>query len=59
MHHCQRMVEHLMSIGIKLVLVKGVYLPYPEVAHNPPLHIIDDAIGYIVMWPWNQSSAYM
>jgi hypothetical protein len=48
-----------MSIGIKSILVKGVYLPYLEVAHNPPLHAVDDVIGYIVMWPWNQFSSYM
>jgi hypothetical protein len=48
-----------MSIGIKSILVKGAYLPYLEVAHNLPLHIVDEAIGYIVMWPLNQSNAYM
>jgi hypothetical protein len=48
-----------MFVGIKSILVKGAYLPYPEVTHDPPLHNVDDVIGYIVLWPWNQTNAYM
>jgi len=35
-------------------LVKGVHLPYPKVAHGPPLHISEDEIGYIMLRPWKQ-----
>jgi hypothetical protein len=48
-----------MFVGIKSILIKGVYLPYREVTHGLPLHNVDDVIRCIVFWPWNQSNAYM
>jgi hypothetical protein len=38
--------------------LKGVHLPVLELDNDLPFYKVDDAIGYIVQWPWKETIAY-
>jgi hypothetical protein len=52
------MIDKYLSIGITQVILKGVHLLVLELDNHLPLYRVDDAIGYIVQWPWKKTTAY-
>ncbi len=50
-HHCD-MPNNYLLVGITILMFKGVHLPCPESQHDPPLHVVADVVGYMVLWPW-------
>jgi hypothetical protein len=54
-HHGCLVLEIFLFVVITNNLLKGVHLPCPDSSHNPPLHIIQDVIRYVVMWPWKHN----
>jgi hypothetical protein len=48
-HHS--LPKDCLLVGITSSLVKGAHLPCLVLDHDPTLYIVDNAIGYIVMWP--------
>jgi hypothetical protein len=50
-HHCD-MPNNYLLVGITILMFKGVHLPCPKSQHDPPLHVVDDAVGYMVLGPW-------
>ncbi len=57
-HHNLSMLERCLSIGITSCLIRGAHLPIPNLEHDPPLHIVVDAIDYFVFWPWKQTTSF-
>jgi hypothetical protein len=57
-HHGNSMIDEYISIGITQVTLKGTHLPIHELDSDPPLYRVDDAISYIVQWPWKETIAY-
>jgi len=51
-HHGCSLSKNFLFVAIMNNLLKGVHLPCPNSSHDPPLCTIQDAIRYIVMWPW-------
>jgi hypothetical protein len=49
------MPEHCLSIGITTCLIRGAHLLIPNLDHDLLLCTFEDAIGYIVLWPWKQT----
>jgi hypothetical protein len=58
MHHNHAMLEECIFVSITSCLLVSVHLPYPEPGHDPPLCIIDRAIGYIILWPWKFTTKF-
>jgi len=58
LHHNHSMLEHCFSVGITFCLIRGAHLPIPNLDHDPPLHIVEDTIGYFVFWPWKQTTSF-
>jgi len=52
------MLEHCLFVGIITCLIRGAHLPIPNLDHDLPLHIVEDAIGYFVFWPWKQTTSF-
>ncbi len=48
LHH-HSLIKDCLSVGITSSLVKGAHLPCLVLDHDPPLYIIDNEMGYIVM----------
>jgi hypothetical protein len=42
------MLKHCLFFGITTCLIRGAHLPIPNLNHDPPLCIVEDAIGYFV-----------
>jgi hypothetical protein len=42
---------HLVCFIISCLQTKSA-LPFPKSKHDPPLVRIQDAVGYIILWPW-------
>ncbi len=58
-HHGRSMSAIFLSIAIMNSLLKCVHLPCHDSSHDPPLCTIQDAIGYVVMWPWKQTTTHL
>jgi hypothetical protein len=56
-HHCDMPYNYPLA-NITTPMFRGAHLPCPESQHDPPLHVVDDAIGYMVLWPWKQTQLY-
>jgi hypothetical protein len=52
MHHNHTMPEECIFVAITSCVLAGVHLIYPEHDHDPPLNIINSAVGYIILWAW-------
>jgi hypothetical protein len=57
-HHGNSMIDEYLYVGITQVTLKGVHLLVLEPDNDPPLYRVDDAIGYIVQWPWKKTTTY-
>ncbi len=49
--HNKTMPLDCISITIATCLQAVIALPYPLLDHDPPIRIIKEAIGFIVLWP--------
>lgn len=52
LHHNKIMLNDCIFVAISLSLQAIVALSYPLLDHDLPLHIVKDAIGFIIRWPW-------
>jgi hypothetical protein len=52
MHHNRTMLEECIFVAITSCVLVGVHLLYPKHDHDPPLYIVNNAIGYIILWRW-------
>jgi len=57
-HHGNSMIDEYLSIGNTQMTLKGAHLPVHELDNGLPLYRVDDAINYIVQWPWKETIAY-
>jgi hypothetical protein len=55
LHH-HSFLEYYLFVAITSSLVKGAHLSCRVVDHDPPLYTIDNAIGYIIMWPYKHTN---
>jgi hypothetical protein len=52
LHHNTIMSNDCIFVTIFSRLQAIVALPYPLFDHDLPIHIVKDAIGFIILWPW-------
>jgi hypothetical protein len=45
-------------VSITSCFLVGAHLPYPKPGHDPPLCTIDEAVGYIILWPWKLTTKF-
>jgi hypothetical protein len=57
-HRGNSMIDEYLFVGITQVTLKGVHLLVLELDTDLPLYKVDDAIGYIVQWPWKKTITY-
>jgi len=57
-HHHYDMPDNYLLASITGPMFRGAHLPCPKSQHDPPLHVVDDAVGYMVLWLWKQTQLY-
>jgi len=57
-HHNCSMLEEFLFVCITSRLIKGASLMFLEVDQDPPLYTIDDAVRYVMFWPWKLTKWY-
>jgi hypothetical protein len=58
-HHNKPMPSDCVSIAITSSFQAFASLPFPQFDHDPPLLIIKDAMGNVILWPWKLIDKYM
>jgi hypothetical protein len=58
-HHGKPMAVDTLSIFVSSCLLVKSSLPFPKTKHDPPLIRVQDAVRYIILWPWKLTSTYM
>jgi hypothetical protein len=49
-----------LSIAVSFSTMASASLPFPNLdGEDVPLQTIGDAIGYIILWPWKLTIAYI
>jgi hypothetical protein len=57
-HHNHSIPKLCLSVGITTCLIRGAHLPIPDLEHDHPLRIVEDAMGYFVLWLWKQTISF-
>jgi hypothetical protein len=58
-HHGKPMVVDTLSIFVSSCLLIKSSLPFPKIKHDPPFIRVQNAVGYIILWPWKLTTTYM
>jgi hypothetical protein len=53
------MPKEFLFVCITSHLIKGASLMFLEVDQDPPLRTIDNAIQYVMLWPWKLTKRYL
>ncbi len=59
LHHNKGMSTNTLSVVMSSSLMVITSLPFPDLDHETPLHTIGNAIGYVILRPWNLTSFSM
>lgn len=57
--HYKAMPANCIFAAIVTRLQVTIVLPYPLLNHDPPICIINDAMGFIILWPWKLTKKCM
>ncbi len=59
LHDNKGMLTNTLSIAMSSSLMVITSLPFPDLDHETPLRTMGNAIGYVILWPWNLTSFSM
>jgi hypothetical protein len=56
LHHTKPMPINTLFVVVSSRLIVNVYIPFPNLGHDIPLHTIGGVIRYIILWPYKLTS---